>query len=491
MSIITIENKNYSLLKNIIKIDNNKLPLILNLRSLTLNSLIFDKNINLWMYKNNKLINILYPEQHIINIEFKNSNINDYREKNIIFTYDNRFLDTFILPEEYELIETGTSILINTGRYAQQYRNMYWKVKDKNNDIYYLMHIEKNKYTKISIEDIDKILNFKGLRNVWHLHKDEKEKYTYITTTFIDKINNTVKGYYMHQIILDVHDVILKGTNMSVDHINRDKLDNRRNNLRLTDWSTQNLNKDIQEDRCDKVHEWPILTKRVKYLQYRPDYANNREYYYIDHPKLNGIYETSKSKKITVIDKYNDALSKLDYLNTLNTIITKEKLIEYFNDNTKLDLPTYIRLDKRLTDNKLIFIYDYKDKDNKRKTCTQVIKNINPQIELDRFIDTINIKYPDLNFVKYTIKNINYKFNDNDISKEKQEIDSNKPIIKLPPNYSLYLDKDKYYIAFSKNIMKKRYSMKIATTCDYHQDYKNLTNLLNIKYPELKLDIIN
>ena len=39
--------------------------------------------------------------------------------------------------------------------------------------------------------------------------------------------------------------------------------------------------------------------------------------------------------------------------------------------------------------------------------------------------------------------------------------------------------------------MKKRYSMKIATTCDYHQDYKNLTNLLNIKYPELKLDIIN
>ena len=101
MSIITIENKNYSLLKNIIKIDNNKLPLILNLRSLTLNSLIFDKNINLWMYKNNKLINILYPEQHIINIEFKNSNINDYREKNIIFTYDNRFLDTFILPEEY------------------------------------------------------------------------------------------------------------------------------------------------------------------------------------------------------------------------------------------------------------------------------------------------------------------------------------------------------------------------------------------------------
>ena len=174
MSIITIENKNYSLLKNIIKIYNNKLPLILKLRSLTLNSLVFDKNTNLWMYKNNKLINILYPEQHIINIEFKNSNINDYREKNIIFTYDNRFLDNFILPEEYELIESGTPILINTGRYAQQYRNMYWKVKDKNNDIYYLMHIEKNKYTKISIEDIDKILNFKGLRNVWHLHKDEK-----------------------------------------------------------------------------------------------------------------------------------------------------------------------------------------------------------------------------------------------------------------------------------------------------------------------------
>ena len=36
---------------------------------------------------------------------------------------------------------------------------MYWKVKDNNNQIYYLMHIKDNTYTKISISDIDKVIN--------------------------------------------------------------------------------------------------------------------------------------------------------------------------------------------------------------------------------------------------------------------------------------------------------------------------------------------
>jgi hypothetical protein len=487
MSITT--TKKYSLINNIIKIDNDKVSLILQLKNLLNENFIFDEESQLWIYSyyksNKKLINILYPNEYIKSIEFKNNDVNDYRTKNIIITYNNKYYNNFILPPEYELIEAGTSILILASSKANQYRNMYWKVKDNNNDIYYLMHIKNDIYTKISIEDINIILNFNEKRNIWYIHKNRKNQYTYIGT------NNNGTQYYLHQIILGVHNTILKDTRMSVDHINRDKLDNRRDNLRLTDWSTQNSNKDMQEDRCDKVHEWPVGTKRVKYLQYRPDYADNREYYYIDHPKLNGIYETSKSNKITYMSKYNDALNKLEYLNSLNKMITKEELIEYFNDNTKLDLPTYIRLDTRPTDNKLIFIYDYKDNDNERKNYRQVIKNINPQIELDRFIDNINIKYPDLNFLKYTIKNINYKFNDNNISKEKYEIDINKPIIKLPPNYSLYLEKNKYYIAFSKNIMKKRYCMKITTTTDYHQDYKKLTNLLNEKYPELKLDIIN
>ena len=262
-------------------------------------------------------------------------------------------------------------------------------------------------------------------------------------------------------------------------------MDNRRENLRLTDWSIQNNNHNLHEDRSDKIHEWPEKTKRVKYLQYRLDNANNREYFYIVHPKLNGTYETSKSNKITNINKYNDALLKLEYLNSLNEPITKEELIEYFDDGTKLDLPTYINTTIDDRTKKIKFIYNY-EKNNLKQTITTII----PQDALDKFINTINEKYNNLNFPKYTIKNKNYKFNENDISKEKEK-DINKPELKLPKNYSLYLDKNKYYIAYSKNVMKQRINMKKILTSNYQEDYEALTHSLNDKYPNLNLEILN
>lgn len=50
------------------------------------------------------------------------------------------------------------------------------------------------------------------------------------------------KGYFMHRVLMKAP------KNKEVDHINRDKLDNRRSNLRFATRSENNRNTDIRKD---------------------------------------------------------------------------------------------------------------------------------------------------------------------------------------------------------------------------------------------------
>jgi hypothetical protein len=69
------------------------------------------------------------------------------------------------------------------------------------------------------------------------------------------------KGIYMHRQVMDV---ILAGKNIHVDHINHNKKDNNRNNLRLSDYKTNAYNKRI--DAC-KTEDSTSLYKGVYYVK--------------------------------------------------------------------------------------------------------------------------------------------------------------------------------------------------------------------------------
>ena len=141
---------------------------------------------------------------------------------------------------------------------------------------------------------------------------------------------------------MDVHTEDLTDFEKTVDHINRDKLDNRRDNLRFATMSIQNENRDKTARRCDAKTELPDwLDELPKYVQYRQeiyDKSNNmmRDFFVISHPSLDKVWESSKSMNIHLKDKFKATKLKLELLNNM---ISEQKYNKESGENNKLDLP--------------------------------------------------------------------------------------------------------------------------------------------------------
>lgn len=383
----------------------------------------------------------------------------------------------FKTPQNCEILTLGTPLLISKGHYAGQYRNMYWKVKN-NNKVYYLIHIKDEIYTKISESDIDKVLKLNDVRPSWYLHENG-----YIGATVKRKM------VYLHQVIMNVHDEDLTSLERTVDHINGDKLDNRKENLRLTDMSTQNSNRGKSKRRVDACELPGGLTQKdlPKYVVYRKEILDKedgkyREFFVIDqHPKLEKPWETTKSMKIGILEKLESAKTKLDLL---NKVIDEKQYNEKTGLDTVIDLPVGIRLND--ANDKYQLIYDYKDtKTKERFGLRMVLKSTDLQKELDTFIGLINEKYPNLNFPKYKIKNLP-AIDNNKVSPVK-EVKEDAVKLTLPPNYSVYNEKGTDYFQYNKVINKVRHSLKSCIKSNnYQKEFDSFIDLLNKKYPELQ-----
>lgn len=90
-------------------------------------------------------------------------------------------------------------------------------------------------YTKIDYADLEKVIKFR-----WCLSRARKGRKS-------DRVNTNYKGktFYLHNVIMDYQ--------KNIDHINQDALDNRRENLRIADYTLQNINKQIQKNNTSGV----------------------------------------------------------------------------------------------------------------------------------------------------------------------------------------------------------------------------------------------
>ena len=313
--------------------------------------------------KSNKVIsNNIYLENHLMKLD----NIIFFKNNKLDFRLENLKPKCFKLLQQVKILEYYKGHIPVLGCSANKEKNPYWLVEE-NDKKYYIMFCEKNTLFKFSLESLDKIKNI-----------------TWFNTNngYIAYRKSGYNNIYLHQHLMDYHGNG-KGQ-LSVDHINRDKLDNRLENLRITTQSIQNSNQDKRKRKCNarklpKELENIILPKYVNYNkeEYKPN--KFREYFRIEkHPKLKKIWSSSKSIKLNILDKLKQ---------------TKEKLYQIENDiviKKQYQLPKYCRRSPA-TQNIKQLIYD--NRNNKQNLRYKYNSNITFNENKNIFINKIYYKY--------------------------------------------------------------------------------------------------
>ena len=383
MSLIFDEELNCFKLHKTILIDNKSIQNIINLQTLyDFNN--FELKRNIWYVKNIKLHKLLFTNISYDYIEFKNENKNDFRLTNINFKFYN-----IEEPSNVEILEKGEYIKLNEGKYSGQIRNMYWKVKDNNDDIYYLMSCkdtDKNTtYFKFDTNSLDKVLNvYNNNRYTWHIGKNGYPKVCYPD----DKGNKVNR--YLHQHLMNYYGNGLGKNTKTVDHINRDKLDNRLCNLRLATQSQQNQNTDKRK-RQSIAQELPqeitqnMLPKFVCYYNecYNKEKNLYREYFRIEgHPKQDKDISSSKSNKVSIQDKLTEIKQYLENIEQNKECIKEKK-----------ELPVGIRLKEK--DEESFFILDYRNDSNRYNMKMKLNKSKSYDENYDLFKKKVINKYPE------------------------------------------------------------------------------------------------
>lgn len=142
----------------------------------------------------------------------------------------------------------------------------------------------------------------------WHVSSTN-----YIGSTFYtsdEKLNK--KELFLHNLVMNRLKFPGKGAKETVDHINRNGLDNRKENLRLITQSEQNLNQKKRERSIVLPDGCGIDPSEIpRHIWYIKAHGAHGDRFAIEF-KTEGIcWKTSSSKKISLKEKLQEAKDKL------------------------------------------------------------------------------------------------------------------------------------------------------------------------------------
>jgi hypothetical protein len=269
--------------------------------------------------------------QESVYFKFKNENQYDLRRNNVEIYH----IYHKIISQKYEIIEYICGHYLTVGQDANVMKNPIWKIKESGKE-YLLMYCEKDTICKLCPESYQKIINYENNSNnrnkiTWYKHQN---------------------GYIMCSISLYIHQIITgcygngKGTkNISVDHIDQDPLNNSLENLRIAtreeqEQNSKGIKQGTKRERSSKKDlpdgiSYEMIKKYVYYNRefYDKEKTKEREFFRVEHPKLDKPWTTSKSEKVSIQEKLNQA----------NKVVTDLENDIYPEKNAPL-LPKYVSL---------------------------------------------------------------------------------------------------------------------------------------------------
>jgi len=121
-------------------------------------------------------------------------------------------------------------------------------------------------------------------------------------------IEGRKKILYLHNFIMNRIIFPGKGTKNSIDHVNRDGLDNRKENLRLITQTQQNLNQKKKERRVNFPEGITELPTHVWYVKANGAHGDR---FCIEFKSENFKWRGTSSKAITIHDKLKQTVEQL------------------------------------------------------------------------------------------------------------------------------------------------------------------------------------
>lgn len=257
-----------------------------------------------------------------IDYVFKNNNKYDLRRSNICVyhKYHN------IVASSYEIIDYNLGHYSENGKDAYVIKNPIWKIKENDKEVW-LMYCEKDTICRVCPKSYSKIIEYEEQKN-------DRQKLTWFkgSNGYIQSHVSNCNLLYIHQIIMNCFGNGKGTKNVSVDHIDRDPLNNTLENLRVATREEQEQNtkgimgatKRARKSSAIELPEGITQEMMPKYVYYLKEYRNPektrvREFFRVEkHPNLDKkCWSTSKASNVSIHDKLKEAINKIKELDEM------------------------------------------------------------------------------------------------------------------------------------------------------------------------------